>query len=583
MVPIAAQARQGRWNIGLPAHHPPVTGAIPTRAALLLLGAVLLALTLTALALHIPGALSVGSPGRRNLFVALLAAAAATYLLAIRLVRHRPAPAGSVLIVVAVALAMRLPVVLAPPFLSTDINRYIWDGRVQVAGINPYRYLPADPALQSLRDPSFPLISRATTARTIYPPVAQIVFQTVARISPTITAMKLTMVGFEALACWAMLRLLDLARLPRARVLTYAWNPLAVWAFAGNGHVDAVAVGLLAVALLLRATRRDTWVGVALGAAVLVKFLPAAVAPALWRRGAALRMPLVALATIIGMYLIYIDAGWHVLGFLPGYFGDEDLTEGTGIWLLAGLGLLIPVTRAIAEVYAAAALAGLATLAAWIAFRPRPPEAAVHPAGEFRTDPREITGPVRLSRADHAAPVARTTSAPASLVREINAPAPEVCDYDEPAFEMQRIQDPASNERRIHEPALDMRRIGEPASEMRSNNEPNFDLRRTCEPALEVRRICGDAALLAAAVTVVISPHYPWYFVWLALPCCVCARWSIIWLSVAPVLLYLDPWHERFLWPCLVYLPAAAFAVHAWWRPAVSRSLDGIEATQGSS
>ncbi len=520
-----------------------MTRAIPPRAALLLLGALLLALTLTALALHIPGALSVGSPTRRNLFVALLAAAAATYLLAIRLVRHRPAPAGSVLIVVAVALAMRLPVVLAPPFLSTDINRYIWDGRVQVAGINPYRYLPADPALQSLRDPTFPLISRAATARTIYPPVAQIVFQAVARISPTITAMKLTMVGFEALACWAMLRLLDLARLPRTRVLIYAWNPLAVWAFAGNGHVDAVAVGLLAAALLLRATRRDTWAGVALGAAVLVKFLPAAVAPALWRRGAAWRVPLVALATIIGLYLIYIGAGWHVLGFLPGYFGDEDLTEGTGIWLLAGLGLLIPVTRAMAEAYAVAVLAGLATFAAWIAFRPRLPDATVHPAGEFRPPPREITGHVGLSRVGNSAPLACGTNESASFVRDINTPPLEV--------------------RRTDEPASEVRRIGEPAS--------------------EVRRICGDAALLAAAVTVVISPHYPWYFVWLALPCCVCARWSIIWLSVAPVLLYLDPWHERFLWPCLVYLPAAAFAVHAWWRPAVSRSLDGLNATQGSS
>jgi len=541
-----------------------MTRDIPPRAALLLLGGLLLALTLTALALHIPGALSVGSPTRKNLFVALLAAAAVTYLLAIRLVRHRPAPTGSVLIVLAVAIAMRLPVVLAPPFLSTDIYRYVWDGRVQVAGINPYRYLPADPALQSLRDPTFPLISRATTARTIYPPVAQIVFQTVARISPTITAMKLTMVGFEALACWAMLRLLDLARLPRTRVLIYAWNPLAVWAFAGNGHVDAVAVGLLAVALLLRATRRDTWVGVALGAAVLVKFLPAAVAPALWRRGAAWRMPLVALATIIGLYSIYIDAGWHVLGFLPGYFGDEDLTEGTGIWLLAGLGLVIPVTRAMAEVYAVAALACLGTLAAWIAFRPRPSEANARPAGEFRPDTREIAAPaIGVSRADQPAPVARGTVEPETLVRDTN----------ESAFEVRDINAPAPAAPRICEPPFDVRRV----------REPPFDVPRICEPPFEVRRICGDAALLAAAVTVAISPHYPWYFVWLALPCCVCARWSIIWLSVAPVLLYLDPWHERFLWPCLVYLPAAAFAVHAWWRPAVSRSLDGIEATQGSS
>ena len=95
--------------------------------------------------------------------------------------------------------------------------------------------------------------------------------------------------------------------------------------------------------------------------------------------------------------------------------------------------------------------------------------------------------------------------------------------------------------------------------------------------------MCGDAALLAAAVTVVISPHYPWYFVWLALPCCVCARWSIIWLAVAPVLMYLDPFHERFIWPSLVYLPAAALGMREWWHAAASRSPDGIKAIQRSS
>jgi alpha-1,6-mannosyltransferase len=455
--------------------------AMTTRTALLLAGAGLLALTLAALALHVPGADTVGSDARKNLFVALLAIAAVIYLLAVRLVLRRPDSAGAVLIVLAVAIAMRLPVLLAPPFLSSDVYRYVWDGRVQVAGINPYRYIPADPALQSLRDAAiFPHINRADVARTIYPPVAQMVFQAVARVSPSVVAMKLTMVAFEALACWAMLRLLALARLPTARVLIYAWNPLAVWAFAGNGHVDAIAIGVLAVALLLRARRWDAWVGAGLGAAVLVKFLPAAMAPALWRphgkHGAAWRTPLVAIAVIVALYLLYIDVGRHVLGSLVFYLHDEDLAQGTGIWLLAGVGLLVPVTPRMADVYGAVALACLAALAAWIAFRPRPP------AGQ----------------------------------------------------------------------------------------------------AADVRRVCGDAALLAAAMTVAIGPHYPWYFVWIALPCCVCARWSIIWLAVAPVLLYINPGDERFFWPCLVYLPAAALAAREWWQVAASRSLDGIKATQGS-
>ena len=46
---------------------------------------------------------------------------------------------------------MRALLLFAPPH-STDIYRYIWDGRVQADGINPYRYVPADPALAHLRD-----------------------------------------------------------------------------------------------------------------------------------------------------------------------------------------------------------------------------------------------------------------------------------------------------------------------------------------------------------------------------------------------------------------------------------------------
>ena len=63
-----------------------------------------------------------------------------------------------------------------PPILSTDIYRYVWDGRMQAADINPYRHMPADPALATLRDTViYPQINRADYARTIYPPVAQMV------------------------------------------------------------------------------------------------------------------------------------------------------------------------------------------------------------------------------------------------------------------------------------------------------------------------------------------------------------------------------------------------------------------------
>ena len=221
-----------------------------------------------------------------NVAVFVLCLAVAVYFLAVRLVLRGSRPRRALWVVLLVAAALRLPLLFGPPYLSSDIYRYVWDGRVQAAGINPYLFVPADPALAALRDEAiYPRINRAATAPTIYPPAAQVLFAAVGRVSQTVLAEKLMLAGFEALAILCGLGLLSLARLPPERILIYAWNPLAVWAFACDGHVDAAAIGLLAGALLLRCRGRDGWAGAAFGAAVLIKFLPLAAGPALWRRG----------------------------------------------------------------------------------------------------------------------------------------------------------------------------------------------------------------------------------------------------------------------------------------------------------
>ena len=426
------------------------------------LGAGLLGLTLAALALHVPGEETVGTPERKIIFVGLLAAAAVVYFLAVGLSLRRALPAPAIYVVLGIACALRLPVLLSPAFLSTDVYRYVWDARVEAAGINPYLYVPADPALTSLRDEAiYPNISRAEYAPTIYAPAAQIVFAAIGIVSQTVTATKATMVGFEILAVVCLLRLLSIARLPPSRVLIYAWNPLPVWDFAGNGHIDAVQIGLMALAILLRVRRRDGLAGVIFGAAILVKFFPAVIAPALWRARAGWRLATAAAATILALYGIYAGAGWKLLGFIGGYVGEENLDTGAGIWLLAGLGRVFNLPPIARTIYLGVAAVALVSLGAWFAFR--------------RHDPP--------GSADDAVAVS------------------------------------------------------------------------------------FSAAVLMACATVAFSPHYPWYFAWLALPCVVRPMRSVLWLSASPVLLYLDPFGERFIWASLVYLPAVALAVLDFRKP----------------
>ena len=59
----------------------------------------------------------------------------------------------AVALIVLGAIAVQLAALSAPPRGSDDLYRYIWDGRVQAAGIDPYSYSPAAPQLVSLRDP----------------------------------------------------------------------------------------------------------------------------------------------------------------------------------------------------------------------------------------------------------------------------------------------------------------------------------------------------------------------------------------------------------------------------------------------
>src|SRR5436189_2744574 len=97
------------------------------------------------------------------------------------------------------AALFRLSILFAPPYLSDDIYRYIWDGRVQSTGINPYRYIPAEPELANLRDDKiYPRMNRRDVAHTMYPPVAEGVWFLTTRISESVTWMKATMILFEA-------------------------------------------------------------------------------------------------------------------------------------------------------------------------------------------------------------------------------------------------------------------------------------------------------------------------------------------------------------------------------------------------
>lgn len=265
-------------------------------------------------------------------------------------------------VIVACAVVFRLLVVSSPLVLSSDLYRYVWDGRVQRAGINPYRYPPEAEALAPLRDADiYPRINRPALV-TIYPPVAQMLFALITTVVPdSVRGMKAAMLLFDLATMLILIRLLKTAGKPPERVVLYAWSPLVVYEFAGNGHVDVLMLPFLLLALQARLAHRPGASGVMLGLATLIKLYPAVLFPALYTRHER-RFPLSFGATLVLGYLPYISGvGLQVFGYLPGYFGPwEDFNGGLRTFLTVALTPLTVTARSLAAGFCAALLLGMA-------------------------------------------------------------------------------------------------------------------------------------------------------------------------------------------------------------------------------
>jgi len=303
---------------------------------------------------------------------------------------RRVAPRFAVPVILVGALVLPVAATLGVPGSSDDVYRYIWDGRVQAAGIDPYAHPPAATDLVRLRDPSLwpdhsawcvqpgdrspqgePLAAGCTlinrpAVHTIYPPVAQAYFLLVHALSPAGTLARPFQLAGAAFAVATALALFLSARSrgadPRS-VIAWAWCPAVAIEAGNNAHVDVVSTFLTALALLCLCRPRPAGAHVAggglLGLAVATKLTPLLVLPALLRR-----RPILGTSTMVGVvFALYLPhllrVGPDVVGYLPGYLSEEGYSSGTRFALLT---LVIPASWA--AVAAVAVLAAIALLVA---------------------------------------------------------------------------------------------------------------------------------------------------------------------------------------------------------------------------
>lgn len=278
---------------------------------------------------------------------------------------RRTAAKHAVLLVVLGAVALRLASITIVVPLSDDLYRYAWDGKVQAAGIDPYRYPPTAPELEPLRDdwlwpppeecaerglaPGCTILNRPDV-RTLYPPLAQLWFVAGhAAGASQLRDLGWALVGLVAdVATMVLLwRLLQRRGKDVRRLAVYAWSPVAVLEAVQNGHVDGLATVFVVGAVAL-AGRRPALAGAALGAAAMVKLYPTLLLPVLLGHRAG-RVLAAFAAVVVVSYLPHLVAlRGDVLGYLPGYLAEEDYAEGGRYLLLAPLGLTGSAATAVA-------------------------------------------------------------------------------------------------------------------------------------------------------------------------------------------------------------------------------------------
>jgi alpha-1,6-mannosyltransferase len=302
-------------------------------------------------------------------YIALAMMAGLLALLATR-IAERTSTARAMWVIVGVAIALRLALLMTEPLLSTDVYRYVWDGKVQAAGINPYRYLPADDALMSLRDDAvYPNINRANYAVTIYPPVAQMFFFLATRLGENVTTMKAALLACEAVTAGTIAVLLRRLELPVTRLVAYLWHPLPLWHIANSGHIDALMMALMMLGLWFAVIGWPLRAAIAITLGALAKPFALLALPAAWRAWD-WKVPLIVLVVVLLCYAPYLSVGWDVFGYLgAGYLREERFESGGDVWPLAVWRQIAGVLPGDAFTYFALAALVLATMGLRAALR----------------------------------------------------------------------------------------------------------------------------------------------------------------------------------------------------------------------
>lgn len=251
-------------------------------------------------------------------YILWLTLAAIAYLLAIREFFSTPRFSKRVIVIgLMFAAIWHVLFLLRAPGADDDIHRYVWDGRVQRLGYNPYTLIPGDPALANLHTPETRTLNHPDLP-SLYPPGAQLFFRAVITIHESVLALKIAFVLCNSAIMFLLLDILRRTGRGEHWVLAFAWHPLLATEVAGSGHIDILGVLLLVLSVAALGRRWRAVAAVAFGLAVAVKFLPIVLLPLYWKRVRVRDAALGAVALGL-LYVPFLNHGHIPFGSLNTY------------------------------------------------------------------------------------------------------------------------------------------------------------------------------------------------------------------------------------------------------------------------
>ena len=256
----------------------------------------------------------VGSPS----FLISLAIAGIAYLLAIReFLTTSRFPQQVIVIGLVLAALWHVQFLRMPPGPDDDIHRYVWDGRLQNLGYNPYSILPNDPAFSRLHTAETRTLNHPDVP-TPYPAGAELFFRAVTAIHESTFSLKAAFLLCDVAIVLVLLDLLRRGQQGMHWVLAYAWNPLLATEVAGSGHIDILGALLLLVSFYALSRHWRTVAAVAFALAVSVKFLPIVLLPLYWKR-VRIRDGILAIVVVGLIYVPFLNGKSTPIGSLTTY------------------------------------------------------------------------------------------------------------------------------------------------------------------------------------------------------------------------------------------------------------------------